>query len=352
MRGGEKVLAEICSLFPDAPLYTHVCVPDKVDPLFKTHPVKESFIARLPGARRGCQKYLPLMPLALKQLDLEGFDLIISSESGPAKGIRKPAGAKHLCYCHTPMRYLYDLHEEYFRRGNWAEKAAMLLFTKYLRRYDQRSAESVDLFLANSNFVAQRIRQVYGRESLVVNPPVETAFFSKTEGIEKKNFYLLAGAFVPYKRPELAIESCLKMGRSLVVAGSGPLEKELRRKYTSPLITFISSPDKETLRHLYASAAAMLFPGIEDFGIMPVECQAAGTPVIACGRGGALETLLPGRTGLFFHEQSIPSLCGAIEEFESRSWESSFCRENAERFAPEHFRRKFRQAVAELLANK
>ena len=292
------------------------------------------------------------MPLALKQLDLEGFDLIISSESGPAKGIRKPAGATHVCYCHTPMRYLYDLHDDYFRRGNLVEKTAMLLFTEYLRRYDKRSAESVDLFLANSRFVAQRIKQVYDRESTVINPPVDTAFFSQTEGIEKKNFYLLAGALVPYKHPELAIESCLKMGRSLVVAGSGPLEKELRRKYTSDLITFVSAPDKETLRTLYASASALLFPGIEDFGIMPVECQAAGTPVIAYGQGGALETIQPGKTGLFFPAQSTEALCGAIEEFESRSWERSFCRENAQQFAPEHFRRKFRQAVADLLSNR
>ena len=352
MRGGEKVLAEICALFPEAPLYTHVFDPEKVDPLFQSHPVKESFIARLPGARRGCQKYLPLMPLALKQLDLEGFDLIISSESGPAKGIRKPANAKHVCYCHTPMRYLYDLHDDYFRRGNLVEKTAMLLFTEYLRRYDRRSAESVDLFLANSHFVARRIKQIYNRESVVINPPVDTAFFSQTEGIEKKNFYLLAGALVPYKHPELAIESCLKMGRPLVVAGSGPLEKELRRKYTSDLITFASSPDKESLRTLYASASALLFPGTEDFGIIPVECQAAGTSVIAYGQGGALETVLPGRTGLFFHAPNPEALCGAIEEFESRSWESSFCRENAQRFAPERFREQFRQALSELLVNK
>ena len=351
MRGGEKVLAEICALFPEAPLFTHAFAPDRVDPIFKAHPVTESFIARLPGARRGCQKYLPLMPLALKQLDLEGFDLIISSESGPAKGIRKPAGAKHVCYCHTPMRYLYDLHDDYFRRGNPAEKAAMLLFTEYLRRYDQRSAESVDLFLANSHFVAERIKTVYGRNAIVVNPPVETAFFSQTAGIEKKDFYLLAGALVAYKLPELAIKACLKMNRPLVVAGTGPLEKKLRRQYKDPLITFTGAPDKETLRSLYASARALLFPGTEDFGIVPVECQAAGTPVIACGQGGALETLIPDRTALFFHPPHVEALCNAIEEFESRTWESSLCRANAERFATEHFRRKFQQTVAELTEN-
>jgi len=347
MRGGEKVLAELCGLFPEADIFTHAFLPEKVDEVFSRHRVRETFIARLPGGRRNCQKYLPLMPAALARLDLGAYDLLVSSESGPVKGVKKAPGAKHVCYCHTPMRYLYDMYGEYLRDASPAGKLAMMLFRKPLIRYDRRSAEGVDLFLANSRFVAERIRRVYGRESVVVHPPVDVEYFSEELRSPREDFYLVAGAFVPYKHPELALEACCRMGRRVVAAGSGPLWEELRRS-APPNVTFVEHPDRETLRNLYASARALLFPGIEDFGIMPVECQAAGTPVIACGAGGALETVIPGQTGLFFGEQTAGSLCRAVEEFESRTWSSAACRENAAKFSAAVFRRNFMRELAAL----
>lgn len=328
MRGGEKVLAALADLLPDADVFTHAFAPGLRDagadgPRWRGHAVRESFIARLPGGRAHPQRYLPLMPRASRALPLGDCGLVVSSESGPVKGIVKAPGARHVCYCHTPMRYLWDMHDEYYRAAGPAARLAMRLFTSYLRKEDLKSAESVDAFVANSAFVAERIRRIYGRESEVVHPPVDVAFFSapadRTGPSGETPYYLFAGADVPYKRRDLAEAACARMGRRLVVA-RGVSDAELRA--------------------LYAGARALIFPGLEDFGIVPVECQAAGTPVIAYGRGGALETVRNGETGLFFGEQTTESLCGAIEEFESRRWDAARCRAAAAAFAPEVFNGK------------
>ena len=321
VRGGEKVLAAIGEMLPEADIFTHVFGKGMRDEgrgmRWKGHLVTESFIARLPFGRRKPQAYLPLMPMASRSLGLDGYDLIVSSESGPIKGIRKPKGARHVCYCHTPMRYLWDMHDEYYRSAGLAGKLSMKLFTSYLRREDLKSAESVDEFVANSAFVAERIKRIYGRDSVVVHPPVDVEFFSAAERTSG-DYYLFVGAPVAYKRLDLARAACAKMGRELVVAGGGV------------------ATDEE-LRGLYAGAKALLFPGLEDFGIVPVEAQAAGCPVIAYGAGGALETVVEGRTGMFFKEQTVESLCAAIEEFESREIAAVACRENARRFAKSVF---------------
>ena len=330
MRGGEKVLAALGEIFPEADIFTHAhgkAMRDEVKvkgegEQWNGHSVYESFIALLPFGRRKPQAYLPLMPMATRALKLDGYDLIISSESGPIKGIRKPKGARHVCYCHTPMRYLWDMHDEYYRDAGLGGKLAMKLFTPYLRKEDLKSAESVDQFIANSHFVAERIKRIYGRDSAVVHPPVDVEFFSSpikhsnTRTLEQSPYYLFAGANVKYKRLDLAEAACAKMGRRLVVA---------------------KGVSDEELRTLYAGAKALLFPGLEDFGIVPVEAQAAGTPVIAFGKGGALETVKDGETGLFFHEQTVESLCQAIEEFEGRNWKPELCRANATRFSPHNF---------------
>ena len=331
IRGGEKVLAALGEMFPESVVYTHAFgkgIRDQGSGIrWRGHDVYETFIARLPFGRRHPQAYLPLMPRATRALKLDGYDLIVSSESGPIKGIRKPKGARHVCYCHTPMRYLWDLHDEYYRDAGLGGKLAMKLFTSYLRKEDLKSAESVDEFVANSHFVAERIKRIYGRDSVVVHPPVDVEFFTQTP--QKPNtqtpqnpntqtpYYLFAGASVKYKRLDLAEAACAKMGRKLVVA---------------------KGVSDEELRALYANAKALLFPGLEDFGIVPVEAQAAGTPVIAFGAGGALETVKAGETGLFFREQTVESLCAAIEEFEGRSWSGERCREQARRFSPAVFR--------------
>ncbi len=344
LRGGENVLAEFCRLFPDADLFTHAWNRAVIGEPFTEHRITETFIARLPGARRSCQKYLVLMPAALRNLDLSQYDLILSSESGPAKGIRKPSGAVHVCYCHTPMRYLWDMADLYYQAAGPAGKLAMKLFLRRLRDYDRRSADTVDHFIANSAFVADRIRRVYGRDSTVIHPPVNTAFFSDParSGAKdpKRDFYLCAGQLTPYKRVDLAVRACLKLNRPLVVAGDGPELKRVQQTAAgSPLISFEGRCSDERLRELYTNARALIFPGIEDFGIVPLEAQAAGTPVIALGQGGALETVLDGRTGLFFREQTPDALANAIEVFEAEpAWQPDVCAAHAAKFNPERFR--------------
>lgn len=321
-RGGEQVLSALCGLLPGADIYTHAFGPKMRTPgengVWEGCRVRETFIARLPFGRIKPQAYLPLMPAATRSLNLEGYDLVVSSESGPIKGIRKPAGTRHVCYCHTPMRYLWDLHDDYYRDAGALGKLAMRLFTPYLRREDLKSAESVDVFVANSEFIAERIKRIYGRESTVVHPPVDIGYFADCERGEG-DYYLFAGAPVKYKGLDLARAACARLGRRLAVVGGG-------------------RASREDLRRAYAGARALLFPGVEDFGIVPVEAQAAGTPVIAYGVGGALETVVDGKTGMFFHVQTVESLCEAIEEFEGRRWDSSECRANASRFSYAAFR--------------
>ena len=340
LRGGENVLAELCRIFPDADIFTHAWNRERVGVPFDRHRVTETFIAGLPGARKNCQKYLPLMPAALRRLDLAGYDLLVSSESGPAKGIRKPAGAFHVCYCHTPMRYLWDMYEDYYAQASLPAKLAMRFWKNPLRRYDLRSAESVDLFLANSAFVAERIRRIYGRESEVVHPPVETEFFRAAAGEDKEDFLLFVGQLVFYKRPDLVVALANRTGRKVVLAGEGPMEAALRRA-AGPTVRFTGRVSREELRSLYTRARALIFPGVEDFGIVPLEAQAAGTPVIALGIGGALETVTSGSTGVFFPKAEAEALIGAVEEFETMHFDTAVLRMAAERFSPERFRERF-----------
>lgn len=338
LRGGEKVLKEFCSLFPDADLFTHACSKEIAD-LFSGHRILESMVARLPGARRNCQKYLPLMPYALGKLDFSSYDLILSSESGPAKGIRKPSSAVHVCYCHTPMRYLWDMYDDYYRNTGISGKIAMRLFRDYLRRYDLRSADAVDHFIANSHFVAERIRRIYGRESEVIHPPVDVSFF-KQGNYEKKDYYLFVGQLIAYKRADLALDACMRMNRKLLIVGEGNMSEVLQKR-AGKNIRFLGRLEGEPLRRAYAEAKALLFPGIEDFGIVPLEAQASGTPVIALGRGGALETVTD-RSGLFFQEPTVESLCAAIEEFESRTFDPGSTRSHTDSFSTVNFHRKMR----------
>lgn len=317
MRGGEKVLAALGELVGEADIFTHAYLPKAV-PEFSRYKVRESFIASLPFGRHHPQIYLPLMPSASRRLDLRDYELIISSESGPIKGIRKSSKARHVCYCHSPMRYVWDLYDEYYAEASPIGKLAMKLFTPSLRKADLESADAVDVFVANSHFVADRIRRIYSRDAVVVYPPCEIEFFSE-KPYEKKNHYLFAGANVKYKRKDLAIAACKRMNRELRIVGGGGFSRE-------------------DMRREYAQAKALLFPGIEDFGIVPVEAQAAGTPVIAFAKGGALETVVGGQTGEFFEEPTVESLCNAIEEFESKTYNPATLRRNAARFSTDAFR--------------
>jgi len=347
MRGGEYVFNEIASMFPHADVYTHVHYPNAV-PVRATHVVRETLISKLPFGRLMPQAFLPLMPWATRALDLSGHRLIISSESGPIKGIRKPQGAVHVCYCHTPMRYVWDLYDEYYQAASCPGRIMMRLFRNYLRREDLKSAESVDLFIANSHFVAERIRRIYRRDAVVIHPPVDYDYFSAPAPVAGGNraSYLFVGQLVCYKRADLAVEACRRLGRRLKVVGAGAERIRLQALAAGdPNIEFVGRIGKEALRDEYAHAKALLFPGVEDFGIVPVEAQAAGTPVIAFGKGGARETVRDGETGLFFNEQNVDSLCGAIEEFESRKWSAEACRSNAGQFSKARFVAEMRQAL-------
>lgn len=346
-RGGENVFREICAMFPDGDIFTHAYNAQVMDAWFGGRCVTESFIGRLPFARTKCPLYLPLMPRASRSLKLEDYELIISSESGPIKGICKPKGARHVCYCHTPMRYLWDLYADYYRMAGVGGKLAMRTFRDYLRREDLKSADSVDVFVANSHFVADRIRHIYGRTAEVVYPMVDFDFFSRPSSAVRGDGYLLAGQLVSYKRPDLAVLACLKMNRKLKVVGAGGQIGRLRALANgNPNIEFLGRISNEDLRRAYAEARALLFPGAEDFGIVPLEAQAAGTPVIAYGVGGARETVVSGETGLFFEAQTVDSLCGAIETFEATPWAAGACRANAARFSRAAFRRAFGAVVS------
>jgi glycosyltransferase involved in cell wall biosynthesis len=342
-RGGEKVLARLAEQFPDADLYTHVYDPDAMPASIRRLNVRTTFIQKLPFAKKLYKNYLPLMPWALRRLDLSGYDLIISSESGPAKGIRKPPGATHICYCHTPMRYLWDLSDDYYKNASWFKKLGMKLFVSKLRKWDLWSATQVDRFIANSQFVAQRIKRIYCRDAEVLYPPVDIERLLKQKR-DPQDFYLFFGQLTAYKRADLAIEAFAKLGLRLVVAGAGEeLEQfETRNlKLETSTIEFLGKVSDGKRDELYSQAKALIFPGVEDFGIIPVEAQAAGCPVIAYGQGGALETVIDGKTGLFFTEQTVDSLCAAVEAFQTspalRGGDGgnmeAVCRKNSEQFS-------------------
>lgn len=343
MRGGEKVLEQLCRMFPSADIYTHAAIPEKLSPEIAGHTIIESLIAKLPGGRRYCQHYLPLMPWALRRWRFDDYDLIVSSESGPVKGVAKPQGVRHICYCHTPMRYVWDMFDDYYRNGNFLAKAAMLASKSHLRRYDLKSAENIDAFIANSHFVAERIRRIYDREAAVVHPPVDTDFFGQAL-LRERTYFLFAGQLTAYKRPDLVLKAFAKRKDPLIVSGDGPLLKSLR-KNAPPNIRFTGRVADRDLRDLYAGAKALIFPGVEDFGMVPVEAQAAGCPVVAYGAGGVLESVIPGQTGVFFTEPTPQSLLESLEEFESMRFLRTSLQNNAERFSISHFERNFSEII-------
>ncbi|MEX5729698.1 glycosyltransferase involved in cell wall biosynthesis [Rhodovulum iodosum] len=317
MRGGEKVLEALCRMFPEAELFTHVYVPDRISPALNAHKVHTTRIARLPFAPRLYQKYLPLMPRALEEIDLTGFDLVISSEAGPAKGVIAPPDAPHLCYCHSPMRYLWDQYHVYRDGAGALTRALMPYLAHELRQWDVTSAARVDAFAANSGHVAARIRKYWRREAEVVHPPVAVADFAPVAAGEVGDFYLWAGELAPYKRPDLAVEAFTRMGKPLVVIGGPDKTRKALAAQAGDNVRFLGQVPFPTLKDHMARCKALIFPGEEDFGIVPVEVMASGRPVIAYGRGGALDTVRDGETGLLFREQSVEGLTDAVARFEA-----------------------------------
>jgi glycosyltransferase involved in cell wall biosynthesis len=354
MRGGEKVLEALLELYPDADIYTHVYDPKAVSDFINSRRVYTSYINKLPFAKKLYQKYMPLMPNALKSFNLQEYDLVISSEAGPAKGIVPNPNAYHLCYCHSPMRYLWDMYHDYFRGANPLVRFFMNRFIPGLRLWDITSANLVDLFIANSSYVAKRINRYYNRDAAIVYPPTTV---EKYFSIERKpqDFYLFFGQAVGYKRADIAIEACVRSGRKLVVAGAGMNKKDIRKYKKTGLVDFKGRVSDEEVKSLLSEARALLFPGIEDFGLIPIEANAAGCPVIAFRQGGVLDSIKENITGMFFDEQSPASLMTALDAFEKREEEFSATtdagrekyKRHVEQFSKEAFKNRINNIIAE-----
>jgi len=345
MRGGERCLEVFGELFPAADLYTLLHVPGSVSPAIENRRIVTSFIQRLPQAERRYRRYLPLFPAAVRAFDLRGYDLVLSSSHAVAKSVRVPAGALHVCYCFTPMRYVWDLYDDYFGpRSGLATRLLMPPVAAWLRRWDRRTAAGVHQFVAISRFVADRIRRAYGRDADVIYPPVDVSRFRVDEA--PGEFYLVVSALTPYKRVDLAVEACNRLGRRLVVVGSGPEDRRLRA-LAGPTVELLGWRDDAQTAELYARCRALLFPPLEDFGITPLEAMAAGRPVIAFGEGGARETVVPPGegeppTGLFFARQTVEDLVDAIRRFEASAhqFEPKALRRRAEAFDRPLFRER------------
>jgi glycosyltransferase involved in cell wall biosynthesis len=351
MRGGERVLEALCELYPDADIFTHVYAPERISETIRRHRIRTTLINKLPYARRLYQSYLPLMPFALEQLDLRAYDLVISSESGPAKGVLTRPDALHVCYCHTPMRYAWNMYQEYREGLRGLKRWAMSVLLHKMRQWDVTTSARVDHFVANSHNVAQRIRKYYRRDAVVISPPVDLDRFGATASTSADDFYLCVGQLIPYKQVGLAITAFNRLGKRLVVIGEGKERAELG-KLAGPTITFVERVDDTILRDYYARCRALVFTAEEDFGIVPLEAMAAGKPVIAFGKGGALETVTPGRTGLFFHRQTPEALVEAVRAFETieNTFVPAEIAAHAERFSKERFKESFRKLVDDISA--
>ena len=331
MRGGEKVLEALCELFPGAPVYTLIATPEKISSVIASHELRCSFLQRLPGVERYYRNLLPLYPAAIERCDLSEFDLVISSSHAVAKGVRPAPGALHISYVHTPMRYVWDMFDQYFNAATVGSlKLGLIrLIAARLRRWDVRTCTRVDHFIANSAYVADRNKRHYNRDSTVIHPPVDTNRFRI--GREHDGSFLVVSALVPYKRVDIAIEAANELGTPLRIIGDGP-EMEKLRAMAGPGIRFDGWVSDDAIADAYASCKALLFPGEEDFGIVPVEAMASGKPVIAFGRGGATETVQNGRTGMLFEEQTSASLAAAMRSFEVMDFNPDDIRRHAERF--------------------
>jgi len=345
--GADRVLLALHDLFPRAPVYTTLYDPSRLPEAFRRIAVRPSWLQRLPGAAARHRWLVPVMPLAVRAFDLRGYDVVISSSHACAKGVRVPRETLHICYCHTPMRYAWDLRAEYLEAlpGLARPLAAAALWQ--LRRWDVATARGVDDFIANSAFVAARIRARYHREAVVIHPPVDVEFFSPDGAAGDgggEEFFLVVSRLVPYKRVDLAVEAFTRLGRPLVVVGDGPEAPRLRA-LAGPTVRFAGEVSDVALRGYYRRCRALVFPGIEDFGLTPVEAQACGRPVIAYRAGGALESVREGATGIFFDVQSPQALVEAVRAFDGRRFDPRLIRRHAEAFSRQRFQRRIAEFV-------
>lgn len=359
MRGGERVLEALCELFPEAVIFTNVVNRKILPPSIAKHEIRTTYIQKIPGSIKHYQKLLPLMPIALEQLDLSEFDLVISNESGPAKGVITRSEALHICYCFSPMRYLWDMYPEYLKNSNFLVRLFMVPCFHYLRLWDVSSVNRVDSFLTISHAVQARVKRWWKRDSQILYPPVDlnrlevnsdNGFVSP---FGEEPYYVYLGALVPYKRADLAIEACRTLGKNLLVIGNGSEFKKLKG-FSGKAIKFITNADDQFVKQSLTKAKALLFPGEEDFGIVVLEAMACHTPVIAYRRGGAIDTITE-ETGLFFSEQTNESLTDAIAKFENIPedfWKKENFFEHVNKFSKENFKKQFLEVVSKQLEEK
>ena len=362
--GGERVIDTIANIFPKADIFALFVDEQKLPSSLQKRRITASFLDKIPGARRVHRHLLPFYPLAVEMLDLSDYDLVISSDSGPMKGVLTDLNAIHVCYCHSPMRYLWDAYSAYMRGMSPLMQTIFGLTSHYVRNWDYTAAQRVDYFIANSNYVARRIRKYYRRDSTIIHPPINTAHSFLAN--QHEDYYLAVGRLVPYKRTDLLIDACRRLSRKLVIVGDGPEMKRLR-KFAAKNVEFLGEVNESELRNIYAQCRALLFAADEDFGMVPLEAQSYGRPVIAFGKGGSLETVsgtyeLTDRqksvdgnslTGIFFKEQTVESLANAILAFES--CEDIFVPANiqshARRFDTSIFVNRLRKYIEYVMAN-
>jgi glycosyltransferase involved in cell wall biosynthesis len=350
MRGGEKVLEQIALEYPAAPIYTLLHFPGSVSPELESHPIHTSILQRAPFVRSRYRHYLPFFPLAIERLRLPACGLVVSTSHAVAKGVKKPQGSVHVCYCHTPMRYAWDQEQAYFPHQRGPVAALRRIVLARLRRWDVTTADRVDHYLANSSFVAKRIEKYYGRSSNVLHPPVDTDYFTPDAEVPREAFCLYVSALAPYKRIDVAVAACRRLGLELRVVGSGPeharLQQEVARQGST--VRFLGRVEAEVLRDLYRRATCFVQPGVEDFGISAVEALACGCPVAALARGGVTDIVQPDRHGVLYDGEADPAaLSEAIDKLRNMRFNSLDLRERAESFSIGRFRSRLRQFLAE-----
>lgn len=348
MRGGERVLDRLAQMFGPTTLYTLVNDGKPLSEAIDNCDVRTSPLQHFPGATGGLRRwYLPLMPWAVERLQVRDCDLLISTSSAVMKSIRPPNGVPHVCYCHSPARYIWGQGGDYeVGAGGGLRRMGLNLVRKRFQNWDRRTASRVTQFLANSQHTAKRINDCYGRDAEIVYPPVRTEFFTIDPAKPRDDWYLIVAALEPYKRTDLVIDAARKSGFQLKVAGGGSQLNSLRESAPKN-VEFLGRVNDEALRDLYQRAQALIFPQVEDFGIVPVEAQAAGCPVIAFAGGGAMETVTE-KTGVFFNAQSVDAIVSGVKEFEGRRFENATCRDNALRFSEAAFDAAIRSRVDQM----
>jgi len=358
MRGGERCLEAACELYPDADIFTLVHFPGSVSEKIESHKIRTSYIQNLPRKKK-FRRYLPLFPHAIQQFDLSGYDCVLSFSHCVAKGVKVPKGIPHICYCYTPMRYAWHMQSEYLSKFSYLKKWAATVVLDYLKNWDKKTSSRVTHFIASSKNVQNRIKQTYNRNSVVIYPPVQCSRFTISDSDD--GYYLIVSALVPYKRIDVAIKAFGLTSKKLVIIGSGP-ELARLKSMASPNASFIENANDNQVVEYMKKCKALIFPGEEDFGIVPLEAQACGKPVIAFAKGGALETIIEigqsarekvGPTGIFFFEQNPTAIVETISIFEKKRdrFDPQVCRNNALRFDRSVFMKRLQHYIENTIAS-